>query len=89
MRWIRGRGRHAAASRADAVDDDGQQPIGLGRRFGGVAVADRGVRHRRLPDFYAAHEMSNVFDADARPERVRELGLPTTGFAEWAARNMR
>lgn len=42
-----------------------------------------------MPEVYATHEMLNVFDANAHPERMRELELPTTGFAEWAERNMR
>ncbi|OZM72463.1 NmrA family protein [Amycolatopsis antarctica] len=41
-----------------------------------------------MPGMGAAHELMNVVGQPARPEYARALGIPTTGFEEWARRHL-
>ncbi|RCV48235.1 NmrA family NAD(P)-binding protein [Marinitenerispora sediminis] len=42
-----------------------------------------------MPMMGASHEWLNVAGQPARPEYARDLGLPVTGFEEWAHKHMR
>ncbi|MFF9490126.1 NmrA family NAD(P)-binding protein [Streptomyces sp. NPDC014676] len=41
-----------------------------------------------MPPMGAAHELYDVVGQPARPQYARDLGLPLTGFEEWARRRM-
>ncbi|MEW1692139.1 NmrA/HSCARG family protein [Streptomyces sp. NPDC091265] len=42
-----------------------------------------------MPGMGASHERINVAGQPARPEYARALGIPLTGFAQWARENLR
>ncbi|MFC3995827.1 NmrA family NAD(P)-binding protein [Nocardiopsis sediminis] len=42
-----------------------------------------------MPAMGASHEWMNVNGQPARPEYARELGIPVTGFEQWAREHMR
>jgi hypothetical protein len=41
-----------------------------------------------MPPMGAGHELYNLAEQPGRPEFARKLGIPLTGFEEWAREHM-
>lgn len=61
----------------------------LGTRLPAPDMTEGEALAAGMPRMGASHEWLNVVGQPARPEYARSLGLPLTGFEEWARKYMR
>ncbi|MER6013844.1 NmrA family NAD(P)-binding protein [Streptomyces bluensis] len=61
----------------------------LGTRLSAPDMTEEEALAAGMPGMGASHEWMNVAGQPARPQYARDLGLPLTGFEQWAQRYMR
>ncbi|MBW0103641.1 NmrA family NAD(P)-binding protein [Pseudonocardia sp. KRD291] len=61
----------------------------LGTRLSAPDMTEREALDAGMPAMGAAHEWVNVAGQMGRPHYARDLGIPLTGFDEWAQEHMR
>lgn len=60
----------------------------LGTPLSAPDLTEREALDAGMPPMGASHDWLNVAGQPARPRFARELGIPVTGFAEWARANL-
>jgi uncharacterized protein YbjT (DUF2867 family) len=61
----------------------------LGTRLSAPDMTEAQALAAGMPPMGASHEWLNVAGQPARPEYARDLGIPLTGFEEWAQKHLR
>ncbi|MET8828076.1 NmrA family NAD(P)-binding protein [Streptomyces sp. NPDC004610] len=61
----------------------------LGRRLSAPDMTEQEALAAGMPVMGASHEFLNVAEQPGRPRYARDLGIPVTGFEEWAREHMR
>jgi uncharacterized protein YbjT (DUF2867 family) len=61
----------------------------LGTRLSAPDMTEEEALDAGMPGMGASHEWLNAHGQPARPEYARDLGIPLTGFEEWAQEHLR